>query len=635
MNLFSIKMRASEEEKHISGAENIVREDELSNYTEKLIKRGLNHPKGQADLLNLKIEKVEKDNILYFEALPVTNVEVDSWQDGLGEVRKFLAELNIFKVEEILELLKSTYAMRGAMLLDVDTLERLEPNLKRGIRATYMDQDRNNYIKNSNDKSHYEEAIVLASKVASAPGVIGEICISDDPDYVTGYVASKKIGYRRITKMKKMGSENGGRIFLYRGKKDDVYKTIEFLERQLVIIKNIQPLEGKFLKHDKFAFIKEELKILKDKNLYRTMKKIQSAQASNIVCDNKKMILMASSNYLDMTNNIQVKEYAKKVLDEYGTGSGGSRLTTGNTIIHEALEKTIAKFKGTENALVFNTGYVTNLSTISSLVDKGDVIFSDELNHASIIDGCRLSGAKIVVYKHNDMNDLEEKIQFNPCAKGIIVSDAVFSMDGDILRLPEFLEIADKYNLISMVDEAHSTGVIGKTGRGIVEYYGLKKKPDILMGTLSKAIGSEGGFVCGSNELIEYLKNKARGFIFSTSLSPVSMAISKKAFEIIEKGSRDVKKLQENIKYFCTQLSLRGINVKSKTPIIPILIGDEKQAMNISKKLLDRGIFISAIRYPTVKNGTARLRATIMSSHIKEELSKVASAIVEAIKEIR
>ncbi|KGM96921.1 glycine acetyltransferase [Clostridium novyi A str. 4552] len=633
MGLFSMKMRASKQQKHISGAEKIVQENELSNYTEKLIKRGLNHPKGQADFLNLKIERVQKDNILYFEALPVTTVKVDSWKDGLDEIRKFLDELNILKIEEILELLKNTYAMRGAMLLDVDTLERLEPNLKRGIRATYMDGDKKNYIKDSNDKSHYEEAIVLASKVANAPGVIGEICISDDPDYVTGYVASKKIGYRRITKMKKMGSENGGRIFLYRGKKDDVNKTIEFLERQLVLIKNVQPLEGKFLKHDKFAFIKEELEILKDKNLYRTMKKIQSAQASNIVCYNKNMILMASSNYLNMTNNIEVKEYAKKVLDEYGTGSGGSRLTTGNTIIHEALEKNIAKFKGTENAIVFNTGYVTNLSTISSIVGKGDVIFSDELNHASIIDGCRLSGAKIVVYKHNDMNDLEEKVQLNPCSRGMIVSDAVFSMDGDILKLPQFLKVSDKYNLISMVDEAHSTGVIGKTGRGIVEYYESKKKPDILMGTLSKAIGSEGGFVCGSNELIEYLKNKARGFIFSTSLSPVSMAISKKAFEIIEKSSMDVKKLQENIKYFCNQLSLRGIKVKSETPIIPILIGNEKKAIDIAEELLNRGIFISAIRYPTVKRGTARLRATIMSSHTKEELSKVATEIVEAIEE--
>ncbi len=630
MPLYSIKMRASEKKKHISGSEKIIQGDQIESCVKQLVKRGMKHPKGTPDLLNIKVETLKEDNILYLDALPVSTIEVDNYQKGLDEVKKFLTSLNLKNVEEIMSVLSDTYAMRGAILLDVDTLERLEPDRERGIRATYMDAERTQNNPILEEKNHYAEAIVLATKVAYAPNILGEICISDDPDYVTGYVASKTTGYRRITKMKEIGSENGGRIFLYQGSKEDVANTIFYLERQPVIVKNVQPLYSERSSDNKFSFIDEELQEMKDKHLYRSMKTIHSAQSANVICNDKEMIMMASNDYLDMSCVDEVKKYAISILEEYGTGSGGSRLTTGNTIIHEMLEGKIAEFKHTEAALVFNSGYVANLATISALMGKNDIIFSDELNHASIIDGCRLSGARVVIYRHNDMKDLEEKILANPYSKGLIVSDAVFSMDGDILDLPRFVQVADKYNLLSMIDEAHSTGVIGKTGRGIIEYFDNKYRPDIIMGTLSKAIGSEGGFVCGSKKLIEYLKNKARGFIFSTSLSPVTMASSYKALDFIEKNPARVSLLKDNIEFFCNYLQSKGLDVHSETAIVPIMIGDEKKALEVSQKLFNMGIFISAIRYPTVKKGSARLRVALMATHTQEQLKKAADAIISA-----
>ncbi|MBD5135538.1 MAG: 8-amino-7-oxononanoate synthase [Lachnospiraceae bacterium] len=633
MSLYSIKMRASQKNKHISGSEKIISYDHIGSYANQLMQRGLNHPKGSPDLLNIKIEKIENNNILYLDALPVCTIEVDNYRMGIEEIRKFLNSLNLENADKIVNFLSKTYSMRGAILLDVDTLERLEPDRERGIRATYMDAERTNNNVSVNGKNHYAEAIVLATKVAYAPNIIGEICISDDPDYVTGYVASKSSGYKRITKMKEQGSENGGRIFLYQGSKNDVAETISFLEKQPVIVRNVQPLYMDKRPTDKFKFIGDELIDMRQNNLYRSMKTIQSGQSSTVIYNGREMLMMASNDYLDMSSVDEVKKYAASVLEKYGTGSGGSRLTTGNTVIHEMLENKIAEFKNTESALVFNTGYIANLATISSLMGKNDVIFSDELNHASIIDGCRLSGAKIVVYRHNDMEDLERKITVNPCRKGLIVSDAVFSMDGDILNLPEFVRIADKYNLLSMIDEAHSTGVIGRTGRGIVEYYNYICEPDIIMGTLSKAVGSEGGFVCGKNKLIEYLKNKARGFIFSTSLSPVTMATSLKSFEVIEKNPELVTALHDNVRFFCEYMKQKGFNIHSETAIIPIIIGDEKKAMEISEWLFEQGYFISAIRYPTVKKQSARLRIALMATHTPEQLKEAADSIINILRQ--
>ncbi len=381
--------------------------------------------------------------------------------------------------------------------------------------------------------------------------------------------------------------------------------------------------------------MEEELMSLKKQDLYRSMVTFDTAQTSNVEMEGEKQHLFCSNAYLDLCNDRKVKDCATAVLEEYGVGSGGSRLTTGNSRLHVALEQTIAGFKKREAALVFNTGYMANVGTISALVGKGDVIFSDALNHASIIDGCRLSGAKVLIYRHNDMEDLEEKLAAYAGQYGLIVSDGVFSMDGDIVNLPELIKLAKKYHFFTMIDEAHATGVIGHAGGGTEEYYGMEGSVDILMGTLSKAVGAEGGYVCGSRLLITYLMNKARSFIFSTSLSPVTMAAAKCGIERIMEEPQRVARLQENIGYFCGLLEERGICVNRETAIIPIIVGDEKRAMEIMKRLREKGYFISAIRYPTVERGSARLRIALMSSHTKEELLGLADALTECMKECR
>lgn len=637
-SLYSIKMRASKNENgrdvHLSGAEKIVVEPDINAVSDALIERGMHHAKGEADFLNLKINRVRKEDIVYLDALPVETVDVESWQQGHEEIRKFLKEIGAGDVERIMRFLDETYAMRGAMLLDVDRLVRLEPDKTRGVRATNMDQERAKGEEIGNEKNHYEEAVVLATKVVNCPGIIGEICISDDPYYVTGYVSSKEIGYRRITKMKEAGSQNGGRIFLFRGTDEEAAAAIDFLQNQHVIVRNVEknivrkPCERAKSKWDR---IDKTLVSLRENNLFRTMKSIESAQSSHITIEGKDYVLMASNDYLDIANHPAVKSAVVEAVSVYGFGSGGSRLTTGNTVLHDALERKLAAYKETEAAIVFNTGYVANLATISAMVSKGDVIFSDALNHASIIDGCRLSKAKIVTYAHNDMEDLRRKIRENPCGEGIVVSDAVFSMDGDILKLPEFLDICEENHLFSMVDEAHSTGVIGETGHGIREYWHEERHVDILMGTLSKSIGGEGGYVAGEKRLIEYLRNKARGFIFSTSLSPVAMDANMAGIEVLEKETSSVRKLQENVRYFCAALAKYGIEAKSETAIIPVIIGDEGKAVAVSEYLYENGYFISAIRFPTVPRGSARLRVALMSSHSEEELSRCAELIGRAI----
>lgn len=384
---------------------------------------------------------------------------------------------------------------------------------------------------------------------------------------------------------------------------------------------------------NKWERIEQTLASLKQQNLYRQIEVIESGQNAHVIWEGKEMLMLASNAYLDLCNDETVKAYAKTALKIYGTGSGGSRLTTGTTPIHVRLEEALAKFKGREAALVFNTGFAANAGIIPALCGEEDVIFSDALNHASIIDGCRASKARVVIYAHNDMVDLESKIIASGCKRGLIVSDAVFSMDGDIVNLPELIRIAENYGLFSMIDEAHATGVIGEGGRGTESYFHLEGKVDILMGTLSKALGSEGGYVCGKQILIDYLRNKARSFIFSTSLSPVTMAAALGAVKLLEEEPERAHRLQENIKYFCKCLNEEGLEVTSETAIVPIRIGDEIQALKVAQQLKEKGYFISAIRYPTVKRGEAILRAALMSTHTKEELSLAAKAIAQTIRE--
>jgi 8-amino-7-oxononanoate synthase len=392
-------------------------------------------------------------------------------------------------------------------------------------------------------------------------------------------------------------------------------------------------------------FTVEPLRLMRESNTYRTLRHITSPESSHVTIAGKDTILLASNSYLDLANIPELKQAMAEAVLEWGTGSGGARLTTGNKTPHEELEDIIAKFKGEETAITFNTGYMANVGTISALCGKTDFIFSDELNHASIIDGIRLSRAKCFVYKHNDMADLERAIEAAKaefCAReklagavsnfrGLIVTDAVFSMDGDLANLPELLRIAKAHGVLLMIDEAHATGVIGRTGRGLAEHYHCEHA-DVTVGTLSKAVAAEGGFVAGSKQLIEFLKNKSRSFIFTTAMSPAVAAAACQNLKFIDEHPERVQQLQENVEFFCNALRSVGLQVpQTQSAIIPIVIGDEAAALNASAKLQERGILIPAIRYPTVAKGQARLRASLMATHTHEELAHAAKEIAEVL----
>ena len=394
-------------------------------------------------------------------------------------------------------------------------------------------------------------------------------------------------------------------------------------------------------------FTKDALEAARANNTYRTLRHISSPEASHVTIAGKDTVLLASNSYLDLANIPELKQAMADAVLEWGTGSGGARLTTGNKTPHDELEEFIAKFKGEEAAIAFNTGYMANVGTISALCGKNDFIFSDELNHASIIDGIRLSRAKCFVYKHNDMADLERAIEAAKaefCAReklaenmvsnfhGLIVTDAVFSMDGDLANLPELLRIARARDCLLMIDEAHATGVLGRTGRGLAEHYNCAHA-DVTVGTLSKAVAAEGGFVAGSKQLIEFLKNKSRSFIFTTAMAPAVAAAALRNLQFIKAHPERVQQLRDNVNFFCDALRLHGLQVpQTESAIIPIIIGDEAKALRISETLQNEGVLIPAIRYPTVAKGQARLRASLMATHTKEELQAAATAIAQIIK---
>ena len=646
MSIYSLKMRASRHTEnsteHVSGAEKILTEQELPQQLDALLQRALHHAKGKADFVNLKIEAIKPDELKYIDALPVSTYNTSSPAEGRQVIVDTLSQLGLEpeKCLKILELFRETYGMRGAMLLDVDAMERLEPDFHRGIRATYMDADNSHNLAGNGCKNHFQEALVLASKVLSAPHIIGEICMSDDPDYVTGYVATQVGGYMRISQLKEMGCPDGGRIFLYHGPREDVAECIRYLQEQRVLVRNIPSNPNNSCRENPSPILAPEkqefnpwkayediLANKKARHLYRTTREISSAQSAHVIYQGQEKLMLASNDYLGLIDHPEIKKAAQEAVEIYGTGSGGSRLTTGTLPLHNTLEQQLAHFKHTEAAIIFNTGYMANVGIISALGIKDSIIFSDELNHASIIDGCRLSHAQTVVYKHNDMRDLESKLQQHKGCQGLIVTDAVFSMDGDIANLPEIMSLAEKYHVLTMVDEAHSTGVIGKTGRGIVEHFNLSYNPDILMGTLSKSLAAEGGYCCGSQLLIDYLRNTARSYIFSTSLSPAVLAAADKAIELLEKQPEMTTRLQENTRIFCQALQQQGIEAKSETAIVPIRLYDENLAMKVADALVKENIFISAIRYPTVPSGQALLRAALMATHTPQELVEAAKII--------
>tara|TARA_Y100001970_G_scaffold282154_1_gene394425 strand:+ start:3719 stop:5254 length:1536 start_codon:yes stop_codon:yes gene_type:complete len=383
--------------------------------------------------------------------------------------------------------------------------------------------------------------------------------------------------------------------------------------------------------------ISKQLKDIKRANLHRTLIEISSSMGPEIKIANKELYQFASNNYLGITINPEVVKASIDGLKIFGTGTGGSRLVTGTSSLHKELEKEIAAFKKTEDAIVFSSGYLANIGTISSLMGENDVIFSDELNHASLIDGCKISKAKTVIYKHCDMEDLERKII--SFSKGMnqrmILTDSVFSMDGDIAPLDKIIELCKKYDCISMIDEAHATGVLGKNGAGASEFFNIEDKVDICMGTLSKAIGSIGGYVAGSFDLIDFLKNKARSFIFDTSLPASTLNASISAIRIIRENNSIRENLSNNIKNLSNFLDENQFpHFNSQTAIVPILIGGEKETLKVSDSLLSNGVFIPAVRPPSVPAGKSRIRITLMALHKKKHMDRLFESLFSIKKMI-
>ncbi len=390
--------------------------------------------------------------------------------------------------------------------------------------------------------------------------------------------------------------------------------------------------------HDPLEWIKEELSQIHDKKLFRLLTELETGQSPEVIIDGKSYVLLGSNSYLGLSVDPKVVEAAKVALENYGTGSGGSRLVSGSSNLHRELEERIARFKNTEAAILFSSGYLANIGTISALVGSDDIIYSDELNHASIIDGARLSRATVRIYKHLDLNHLQELLEADKhkkCKK-LIVTDSVFSMDGDLISLPEFVEISERYECILMVDEAHATGVLGERGSGATEHFGVEDRVPVVMGTLSKAIGSLGGYIAGSQELIDYIRNKVRSYIFDTSLPPASVAASIAAINIIENEPERREHLRNLVTQFKSGIEETGLKIlPSHSAIIPVLIGEAEPALNFARALREYGVFTPAVRPPSVPQGMCRIRVTIMAKHSEEHINTALSAFNAAYEVIK
>lgn len=385
-------------------------------------------------------------------------------------------------------------------------------------------------------------------------------------------------------------------------------------------------------------YLEKELDQLKEKGLYNTIDILESENGACIIVDGKRMINLASNNYSGFANREELKKACIEATETYGVGAGAVRTINGSLKIHQQLEEKIAEFKGTEAAIAFQSGFNCNMGAISAVMTKEDAILSDELNHASIIDGCRLSGAKIIRIKHQDMKDLEKKakeaIESKKYKKIMYITDGVFSMDGDIARLPEIIPIVEKYGLVTYVDDAHGSGVTGK-GAGTVKHFGLSDKIDMQMGTLSKAIGVVGGYVAGSKTLIDWLKARSRPFLFSTSLTPGAAAAALASITLMQEHPELVEKVWENANYFKEELKKAGYNIgMSETPITPVILGDEKVTQTFSKKLIEHGIYAKPIVYPTVPLGTGRIRNMPTAEHTREMLDEAVAVYQKIGKEM-
>src|SRR5579862_799232 len=386
------------------------------------------------------------------------------------------------------------------------------------------------------------------------------------------------------------------------------------------------------------AYLSEQLENWRKAGTYQRLRELESACEPIARFDGKEVINLASNNYLGLANHPKLVEAEIEAARHYGAGSGAVRTISGTMSLHNELERRIAKFKNVEACVVFQSGFAANAGTVAAILTPEDHIISDELNHASIIDGCRLSKAKIHVFRHRDAAHAEERLQAlaNVSAHKLLITDGVFSMDGDIGVLPQLTELAEKYGAIMMVDDAHASGVLGRNGRGTVDHFGLHGRVDIQVGTLSKAIGVLGGYVCGSQDLIDFLHQRARPFLFSTSHPPAVAAACIAAFDILEKEPERIEKLWSNTRFFQAGLHANGLSTgASETPITPIMVGEAATAHAFSRALFDEGLFATGIGYPTVAEGKARIRTIVTSAHSEEVLARAIEIITRVAKRMK
>jgi len=380
-------------------------------------------------------------------------------------------------------------------------------------------------------------------------------------------------------------------------------------------------------------WIESDLERIKEKDLFRILTELETGQSPDITIDGKNYILLGSNGYLGLSVDPAVKKAALEALEKYGAGSGGSRLVSGSTDLHRELEDCIACFKKTEAAILFSSGYLANVGTISSLVGEGDVVYSDELNHASIIDGCRLSKAEIKIYPHLGTGRLESLLREDSGRKyrKLVVTDTVFSMDGDVAPLKEITELSEKYGAALMVDEAHATGVLGKRGSGATEYFGVEARVPVVMGTLSKAVGSLGGYVAGSQKLVDFIRNRVRSYIFDTSLPAPSLAASMAAIRIIQNEPERRERLWSLIHRFKAGIESMGLTVMpSDSAIVPVLVGEAAPALRFAAALRERGVYTPAVRPPSVPPGMCRIRVTLMATHTEDQIDAALRAFQAA-----
>lgn len=381
------------------------------------------------------------------------------------------------------------------------------------------------------------------------------------------------------------------------------------------------------------SFLDREIAELSSKGRYRSLRRLSTPQDATIVIEGKTLWNFSSNNYLGLANHPEVVAALSRYAERYGVGSGASRLISGHMEVHAELEEAVARFKGAEACLTFSCGYLANLGILQTLGGPDTTIFSDELNHASVVDGCRLSRSPVEIYRHADLSHLEDLLRGSRARRKIVVTDGVFSMDGDISPLPGLVEVKERHGALLVVDDAHATGVLPPRGRGSAEFFGLSGRVDVRMGTFSKALGTYGAYLCATRRMVEYFINRCRPFIFNTGLPPAIAGATLAALRLIDEDPTLLPALWRNGEIFREEMAARGRPVDSKTAIVPILVGGDRDTMAVSQVLFDRGIFVHGIRPPTVPEGTGRLRLTLMATQPPEKVRVAAAAIDDALRE--